>query len=466
MNDEETIIFANFQSLNPNREYTEIHVRRSCFYPKKTGINYITVRGVELAHAATPWAPPTADQPGLIGPNWSKGWIIENNCIHDSKCSAVSLGKEASTGDNDFSKWKRKPGYQYQMEAVFRARGIGWDKERIGSHIVRNNVIYDCGQNGIVGHLGCIFSEIYGNEIYNIAAKHEFYRHEIGGIKLHAAIDVQIYHNYIHHCALGTWLDWQAQGVRVSRNIFCENNRDLFVEVSHGPYIVDNNIFASPYNFDIASQGGAYLHNLCCGFTRLYDVLNRATPYHLPHSTKVLGTSLIYGADDRWIQNIFVGGVEDEHYGTDLYNGCPASFEEYIMRINDMGLGDVELYEKVKQQGTVDGNVYFKNAQKCDSEKNYCEVEANPMVEIGDFGDKVLLSMTIPAQIDEMKTKIYGTGDLGRARTPEALFENPDGTAISFQTDLLGVTRKENPMPGPIEGMVTGKRNQIIIWER
>ena len=37
-----------------------------------------------MAHAATPWAPPTADQPGLIGANWSKGWIIEDNIIHDS----------------------------------------------------------------------------------------------------------------------------------------------------------------------------------------------------------------------------------------------------------------------------------------------------------------------------------------------------------------------------------------------
>jgi alpha-L-arabinofuranosidase len=46
------------------------------------------------------------------------------------------------------------------MEAVFRALQIGWSKEKIGSHIIRNNVIYDCGQNGIVGHMGCAFSEI------------------------------------------------------------------------------------------------------------------------------------------------------------------------------------------------------------------------------------------------------------------------------------------------------------------
>ena len=91
---------------------------------EKTGLNYITVRNFEMAQAACPWTPPTADQPGLLG-QLSKGWIIENNIIHDAKCSGISLGKEASTGHNLSTLTHRKPGYQYQMEAVFRARQIG-----------------------------------------------------------------------------------------------------------------------------------------------------------------------------------------------------------------------------------------------------------------------------------------------------------------------------------------------------
>ncbi|MGY4688153.1 hypothetical protein ACW9JY_10580, partial [Petrotoga sp. DB-2] len=133
------------------------------FYPDQIGRDYITVKGFEMAHAATPWVPPTADQPGLIGANWSKGWIIENNIIHDSKCSAISIGKEGSTGHLYHSTRKDKTGHQYQLESVFSAEHIGWSKESIGSHIIRNNTIYDCGQNAIVGHLGCVFSEIYNN---------------------------------------------------------------------------------------------------------------------------------------------------------------------------------------------------------------------------------------------------------------------------------------------------------------
>lgn len=320
VDEDHTTIYANFHGANPNEEYVEINVRRSCFYPDEIGIDYITVKGFEMAHAASPWAPPTADQPGLIGTNWSKGWIIEDNIIHDAKCSAISIGKEASTGNNYRSIRKDKPGYQYQLESVFTAERSGWSKETIGSHIIRYNTIYDCGQNGIVGHLGCIFSEIHHNHIYNIAIKREFWGHEIAGIKLHAPIDTHIHHNRIHDCTLGMWLDWQIQGTRISKNIFYHNHRDLFVEVSHGPCIVDNNILASKHALENVSQGGAFINNLIAGNMVHRKVLNRSTPYHLPHSTKVAGFSLIYGGDDRFFNNIFIGEESSNGVGTYHFN--------------------------------------------------------------------------------------------------------------------------------------------------
>ena len=317
-----TTIWANFQGADPNTELVEINVRRSVFYPTEHHIDFITVRGFELAQAACPWTPPTADQPALIGPNWARGWIIEDNVIHDAKCSAVSLGKEASTGHNYATTRGDKPGYQYQLESVFAARHIGWDKEHVGSHIVRRNEIYDCGQNGIVGHLGCVFSTIEDNHIYRIALKREFYGYEIGGIKLHAAIDVVISHNRIHDCSLGTWLDWQTQGTRITRNVFYNNNRDLFVEVSHGPYLVDHNILASAVSFESFSQGGALVNNLLCGTLRWEPVIDRATPYHVPHSTQVAGYAVIYGADDRYVGNVFLGGDVDRAYAPGSFRSC------------------------------------------------------------------------------------------------------------------------------------------------
>lgn len=466
--EEVTEIYANFQGKNPNEELTEINVRKCCFYPEKTGRNYITVKGFEMAQAACPWTPPTADQPGLLGCNWSKGWIIENNRIHDGKCSGISIGKEASTGHNLCTETHRKPGYQYQMEAVFRAKQIGWSKETIGSHIIRNNVIYDCGQNGIVGHMGCVFSKIHDNHIYNIGVKHEYFGYEIAGIKLHAAIDVQLVHNNIHNCTLGTWLDWQAQGTRVSRNLYYSNDRDLMVEVTHGPYIVDNNIFASDYNFDNIAQGGLYLNNLCCGTMRREAVLDRSTPYHFPHTTDVAGTALVYSGDDRIYQNIFLGGAptytEQSLYGTDGYNGRPTSLEEYVHQIVSLGNGDHEQFDTVKQPVYINGNAYLKGAGAFDREKDYYISDSDPAVSIVTEGGKTYLFITVDQGLLEIPSEIYSTEKLGSPRITEALYENPDGTPILFDRDYIDRKRGEHPIAGPFEELQPGE-NRFLVWE-
>lgn len=462
--DKTTTIYANFQGADPNREYVEINVRPACFFPEKTGLNYITVSGFEMAQAATAWAPPTARQQGLIGPNWSCGWIIENNCIHDSKCSGVSLGKEASTGDNDFTKYGRKPGYQYQMEAVFKALAIGWSRGQVGSHIVRNNRIYDCGQNGIVGHMGCAFSEIYGNEIYRIGTKHEFYGHELGGIKFHAAVDTYIHHNYIHHCCLGTWIDWQAQGLRVSANIYDQNNRDFMIEVTHGPYLVDNNIFTSDYTFDNAAQGGAYVNNLCCGFMNHYPVLNRSTPYHFPHSTQVKGTAPVYGSDDRWFHNIFIGGTEkNRFYGTSTYHGAPVSMKEYIHRVRGHGYGDIEMFEQEKQPAYIDGNVYLNGAEAFEREENLYIGKEDPEAMIIMEDGSVYLEITLPEEMFKLHGKVISTEDLPMTRISEAEFEHRDGSRLVIAHDLLGEIREGTSVPGPLQNVKPGK-NRIKIW--
>ena len=63
----ETTIWAQFDGVNPNEADVEINVRQAVFYPEKPGVNYITVRGLTMMHAATPWVPPTAEQIGCIG---------------------------------------------------------------------------------------------------------------------------------------------------------------------------------------------------------------------------------------------------------------------------------------------------------------------------------------------------------------------------------------------------------------
>lgn len=323
---------ANFQEVDPNKELVEINVRRNGFYPSKEGVGYITLSGFVVRQAATQWAPPTAYQEGMVGPHWSKGWIIENCEISHSKCSGISLGKyKQPNNDNKWSKWKYKDGTQTERDNICQAQYEGWSKENIGSHIIRKCDIHDCGQTGIVGHLGGVFSVIENNHIHHINNKQNLAGAEIGGIKMHAAIDVIIRNNHFHHCTRGLWLDWQAQGTRVTGNLFHDNTyvspkyhytdnidigEDIFIEVSHGPTLVDHNILLSDYAIKLPTQGVAVVHNLIAGsLTAVGRGVNngsltqkspRYTPYHVTHRTEIAGFMTILHGDMRFYNNIFV----------------------------------------------------------------------------------------------------------------------------------------------------------------
>ncbi|NJK94862.1 MAG: DUF1565 domain-containing protein, partial [Bacteroidales bacterium] len=203
-----TTIWANFHTYNPNKEFVEITTRPTCIYPEMPGINYITIRGFHISQAATQWAAPTAEQVGMIATHWNKGWIIENNVISNSKCNGITLGKERGTGHNVWSNDAgnvNRDGNIHYIEVIFNVLRNHWDKEHVGSHIVRNNTIFNCGQTGICGSMGAVFSTIENNHIYNVWTNRLYAGWEIAGIKFHAPIDVTIRKNRIHDSGRGIW---------------------------------------------------------------------------------------------------------------------------------------------------------------------------------------------------------------------------------------------------------------------
>lgn len=465
-NSESTTIWANFHEYNPNNELVEINVRQACFFPKKTGINYITVKGFTMSQAATQWAPPTAEQIGLLGPNWSKGWIIEDNVISDSKCSGISLGKERGTGQNQWTELKVKHGTQREREVIFNALAIGWSKESVGSHIVRNNIIFNCEQTGICGHLGAVFSSIYNNHIYNINVKRQFSGHEMAGIKIHAAIDVLIKNNRIHDTYRGLWLDWQAQGARVSGNLFYKNlTDDLYIEVCHGPHVVDNNIFLSETSLRNLAQGGAFIHNLFAGKMVHEPVQNRYTPYHFPHSTKVAGLMTILGGDDRFLNNIFVGNESSEDskgkYGLTVYDDYPVELDNWLVGKN------VDEYAKIKLPLCISSNLYLSGSKpyikETDSKINNT---LKPEISIEEKGNAVFLQITTDESFNQVNCKKVNTQNLGYAFQSETPFENPDGSSLKITSDYFGTERNEvNPTVGPFKALKAGK-NVFKIWDQ
>ena len=467
VDDDTTTIWCNFQDKNPDKCLIEINVRKCCFYPTASGLNYITLRGFEIAHAACPWSPPTSDQIGMVGVHWSQGWIIENNHLHDAKCSAISLGKDGTTGDNLYSKFRRKPGYNYQMEAVFLALRNGWCKENIGSHIIRNNIIHDCGQNGIVGHMGCIFSQIKHNHIYNIAKKKEFFGHEIGGIKFHAPIDTVIENNNIHHCTLGIWLDWQVQGTRISKNLMHNNDRDIMIEVTHGPCLMDNNILLSPFAFDDHAQGTALVHNIIAGYLFHKKILDRATPYHFPHTTQVAGCTVVYGGDNRFINNIFMGIYEKKHekcgYFSSEYDeyNSPGKYWERIW--NSGKERDHTIYFQTSQPVWIEDNAYAGYSKPYYDEKGAICVE-KITADIKESNGEWILTMDIPDEVANAICRPVTTERLGLPRLTEEQYENSDGSPIDFTKDYFENTREKNINVGAFADLRGGKQS-FVVWK-
>lgn len=458
-----TVIYANFGGADPNKECTEINVRPYCFRPSRIGINYLTLEGIEFAQAACNWNPPTGHQAGMVDTHWSKGWIVRNCEFHDAKTSGLSLGKEYSTGDCESERYDRKPGYQTQMETVFKAVKAGWSKETVGSHEVSHCKFHDCGENGIVGHLGCVFSHIHHNKFWNIATKYEYFGYEIAGIKLHAAVDVRIDHNVFHDTTLGIWLDWQAQGTRVSSNVFYKNVRDIMIEVTHGPCIVDNNVFASDYCFDNVAQGTAMINNIFNGATRRVQVLDRATPYHYAHSTDIQGVTFVFGGDDRLYNNIFTGKAplinKDSYLGTAHYDGHTVTLEDYSAHVKAIRPDDHEGFMKIKDPVYLNHNVYMSGAKAFEREesKTVCAEDLNLKVYEQADG-KTVVEFDLPEAVAAAAAPVMRTEDLGITRISALPFDDFNGQAIVFDEDILGQKRccADTAKAGPFAGVKAG----------
>jgi len=428
----DTTIWAQFMGVNPNEQCVEINVRQTVFYPRKSGINYLTVRGFTLRDAATPWAPPTAEQIGVLGTHWSKGWLIESNVVSHSTCSGIALGKYGDAWDNTSA--DTAEGY---VKTIERALTNGWSGENIGHHIVRDNTISDCEQTGIVGSLGAVFSTIAGNDIHDIHVRQLFTGAEMAGIKLHAAIDVVINHNHIHRNCRGIWLDWMAQGARVSGNLLHGNAaEDLFVEVDHGPFLVDNNLFLSPTTLLSHSQGGAYVHNLMTGGISVNHYDDRQTPFHKAHSTAVAGMRDNPRGDDRYYNNLLVARA------------------------------DLSQYDESQLPVAMAGNVFLKGAKPSRHEaRPLVRPEFDPEIKLVPRSDSCQLQLRLdPVWSTEETRKLVTTALLGRAVIPNLPFENADGTPLRVDTDYFGKPRNEgNPTPGPFENPGAG-RQTLKVW--
>ncbi|MBQ7488060.1 MAG: right-handed parallel beta-helix repeat-containing protein [Clostridia bacterium] len=486
--DGKTVLYANFRGKDPNQEKVEISVRRNCFMPEETGIGYITVSGFDIQKAATTWAPPAAYQDGMIGPHWSRGWIIEDCEISNSKCCGISLGKYRDP-ENDmyfFTKHVKSP-TQMERDAVCRGQYHGWLKEKVGGHIIRRCNVHHCEQTGIVGRMGGVFSVIEDCHIHDICNSQQLGGAETAGIKLHAAIDVTIRRNHIHNCIMGVWCDWQAQGARITGNFMHDNqppagaehaegsmfSTDVFIEVGHGPTLIDNNVLLSRVSVTIPSQGIACVHNLMAGSFSLINsgvdsIVNgqrepRYTPYHIRHRTEVAGFMTILHGDDRIYNNIFIQNQPvtapekmptDSDYqvvGTAPFDIFP-TYEEWIshFQMDQLpNMRELAQYHFGHLPVWINGNAYFNGATICKHETHYLAPSDAVCVGFENRDGKFYLKTDLFNYLGSFEDGIMNSDLLGKAFEPEERFENPDGSDIIFNRDYFGNHRGVSTIPGP-----------------
>lgn len=500
--DGETVIYANFQNKDPNQEKVEYSVRRRCIFPSREGRNYIAIVGFAVTKAATTWAPPSCHQDGMIGVNWSKGWRIEGCEISNSKCCGISLGRNYDP-DNEqfFFHHQIKSANQMGRESICRALSQGWYKEQVGSHIVRRCHIHHCEQAGIIGRQGCIFSIIEDNHIHHISMMQQVVGAELAGIKLHVPIDVTLRRNHIHHCLMGIWLDWVAQGTRVTGNLLHDNQvpetvrsgyqgvgaQDLFIEASLGPTLIDNNVLLSRESVKIAAQGVACVHNLFCGsFTSVGGGTDqkvagvnqpRYFSYHYAHSTHLMGFMSCRHGDNRFFNNIFVqrwpcveAAAEKEEKaemgfawgandraGTFVWDAYPL-YEEWIRQFDltkkpdlayMIGLGEAHFGHLPVW---IAGNAYFNGALPYQKERGKFVCEEPVKVELTEQNGEYFLNTDIGKYLRDAACEPVSSRTLGVAFEPQERFEAPDGSDILFREDYLGRTR-ERVIPGPFAAL-------------
>jgi hypothetical protein len=432
---ENTTIWAQFKGVDPNEETVEINVRQSVFYPSEPGRNYITVRGFTMRHAATPWSGAMSEQVGLIGTHWSQGWIIEDNLITHSMNTGITLGRYDLGRYNLAMPPVSAPGFVTSCELAVQH---GWSKENIGSHVVRNNRISHCEKNGIHGSLGGVFSAIEGNIIHDIAVRGWISGPDVAGLKLLGSVDTLIKNNHIYRCGGfgGMWLDWMAQGPRVTGNLLHDNAWDLFMEVDHGPFLIDHNLLLSGNSVRDWSQGGAYSHNLILGKIEASDE-SRETPYFTPHTVADMRLSNIKRADRRFHNNLFAGGN-----GTAAFNTWAANLQ-------------------------ANGNVYLAGANPSTGEGGtVVNPGFNPGIKLteGPDGEWWLEMAVDPAWLSAQTRPLVTTALLGKAVVPNAPFVKPDGTPYLLDKDYSRASRNAaHPAPGPFD-FKTESTLRLKVW--
>jgi len=205
---------------DPNGLAFQVTTREQVFAPSTPGLGYIRVSGFRFEHAADGIPVP---QRAMVSASRGHHWIIEDNEVRWANACGIDVGNET---------WHRSQP----------------DPNRpSGHHIIRRNVVSDCGVCGVAAVGNNVGTLVEDNLVERIGFKDIERIWECAGLKFHVCDTVLIRRNVFRHIrsAPGLWLDYLNRNSRVTGNVFADIESILggvYIEVSHAPNLVDHNM--------------------------------------------------------------------------------------------------------------------------------------------------------------------------------------------------------------------------------
>ncbi len=409
-----TTIWINYAGgSNPNTDTSEISVRPMVIKPTYRGkCNYITLDGLTIRHGSTNWSSNEGVFSGMIDINAGGWWTIENCHISDGRTCGVQAGMST------------------------------------GHHIVRNNIIERFGQAGLVGNNGGWFASLVQDNIFqDINIKHEFGGAETAAFKSHNTVDLTIKNNIfrrinVYDSAWGfaIWLDWRTQGNRITGNIFSDLKTTAAIEIecSHGPTLIDNNIFVLSTDSAIAikhnSSNTIIAHNLFINGTNGHYTTNvNYIEWYKPHTMSTSGGDSVGIVNDKMYNNIFIGSNNQIPYRP----GYLCNNNSYLQRAKQSVWGDANSHVNIKYNANVD----------VQNNENSTEVSFY----VDDGTSSLICPLISNAFIGICAPTIQG-------------MEYHDGSPVSINIDIEGKSRNgSNPKVGPMENLHSGINRIMLI---
>ena len=288
-----------------------------------------------------------------------------------------------------------------------------------------------------------------------------------------------IRHNRIHDCTLGIWLDWQTQGTRVSRNLCYANNRDLFVEVSHGPYLVEHNILASLVVAGAVQPGRGLRQQP--GLRHGLPRARRGATHPVPRSAQHPGGRL--RRHPRWRRPLHRQHLPRWRPGPGLRTDSSPATRPSRLRHRRLrrapgvagGLPGARGRSDPRRPRTLQGRqaAGLHPRQRVRRRGQGIRGRAGATVLAGgdvtaavvDEGAEVYLECQLPADFDNVRVDSVSGADLERVRFVDADFEEPDGTPVVLAADLVGADKipANSYPPGPISALSSGS-SRIRVW--